>query len=124
MKRDLDLVREVLLQLEAQDHVGEIAGRTPQEVAYHVSLLEGAGLVTQELYTNMYLNDSLLDGIRITWSGHEFLDASRSKPTWEKAKQIVIQKTGVLSFELVKTVLVQLAKQALEVALSPETPPK
>ena len=117
MRRDLDLVREILLQLEGQNHVGEIAGRAPQEVTYHVSLLEGAGLVTQDLYTNLYLNESLLDGIRITWSGHEFLDASRSKATWEKAKQIVIQKTGSLSFELVKTVLVQLAKQALEAAL-------
>ena len=117
MKRDLNLVREILLQLEDQGHVGEIVGRTSQEVAYHVSLLEDAGLVTQDLYTNMYLDNSLLEGIRITWSGHEFLDASRSDPIWEKAKQIVMQKTGVLSFELVKTALIQLAKQALEVAL-------
>lgn len=113
MKRDMDIIREILLRLEQHDYIGEIEGRSATEIAYHVSLLEGAGLVTQDIYSNLFLNDSMLDGIRITWAGHEFLDSSRSASVWEKAKNIAIEKTGALSFEVLKAVLVQLGKDAI-----------
>jgi hypothetical protein len=113
MKRDIDLIRELLLQLEGGGSLENIPGRTPKEIAYHVSLLEDAGLVAQEIYQNIFLNDSFLDGIRITWAGHEFLDASRSMSLWETAKKLTLEKTGALSFEVIKAVLVQLGKNAI-----------
>lgn len=114
MKRDMDLIREILLRLE-QHYLDEIEGHSAKEIAYHVSLLEGAGLVTQDIYSNLFLNDSMLEGIRITWAGHEFLDASRSVSIWEKAKNIAIEKTGALSFEVLKAILVQLGKDAINI---------
>lgn len=113
MKRDMDLIREILLRLEQHNCLDETEGHSAKEIAYHVSLLEGAGLVTQDIYSNLFLNDSMLDGIRITWAGHEFLDSSRNVSIWEKAKKIAMEKTGALSFEVLKAVLVQLGKDAL-----------
>lgn len=113
MKRDMDIIREILLRLEQHDYIDEIEGHSAKEIAYHVSLLEGAGLVTQDIYSNLFLNGSMLDGIRITWAGHEFLDSSRNASVWKKAKDIAIEKTGALSFEVLKTVLVQLGKDAI-----------
>ena len=115
MKRDMDLIRQLLLSLETQRHIESIPGRTAEEIAYHISLLENAGLVTQEIYQNLYLNDSMLEGIRITWAGHEFLDASRNISFWEKAKKIAMEKTGALSYEVMKAVLIQLAKNAISI---------
>lgn len=113
MKRDMDIIREILLQLEKHNYIDQIEVHSAKEIAYHVSLLEGAGLVTQDTYCNLFLNDSMLDGIRITWAGHEFLDSSRNASVWEKAKNITIEKTGALSFEVLKAVLVQLGKDAM-----------
>ena len=110
----MDLARSILLQLESQNYISDQSDFTSQEVAYHVALLEDAGLITQELYTNMYISDSLQDGIRMTWAGHEFLDAARSKTFWDKAKKTTLEKTGSVSFEILKSVLVQLAKNAVE----------
>ena len=113
MKRNMDLIREILLRIEDNSFLKSVPEHTPEEIAYHVSLLEGAGLVTQEFYQNLYLNNSMLEGIRITWAGHEFLDASRNTSFWEKAKRISLEKTGALSFEVLKSILVQLGKDAL-----------
>lgn len=116
MTRDMDLIRQLLFQLETHSHIESIPGRTAEEIAYHVSLLEDAGLVTQEIYQNIYLSDPMLEGIRITWAGHEFLDASRNASFWEKAKKVALEKTGALSYDVLKTVLVQLAKNAISMA--------
>lgn len=113
MKRDMDLIREILLRLEQNNYLNEIDGYSTRELAYHVSLLEDAGLVTQEIYSNLFINDSMLDGIRITWAGQEFLDSSRNVSIWEKAKNIAMEKTGAITFEVLKTVLVQLGKDAI-----------
>jgi len=113
MKRDMDFIREILLRLEQHNYLDGMEGHSASEIAYHVSLLEGAGLVTQEIYCNLFLNDSMLEGIRITWLGHEFLDSSRNASVWEKAKNITIEKTGALSFEVLKAVLVQLGINAV-----------
>lgn len=109
----MDLIRKILLRLEKHNYLDEIESYSAKEIAYHVSLLEDAGLVTQDIYNNMFLNDSMLDGIRITWAGHEFLDSSRDASIWEKAKNIAMEKTGALSYEVLKAVLVQLGKDAL-----------
>lgn len=113
MKRNMELIRKILLWLEQHNDLDKFEGCSTQEVTYHVSLLEEAGLITQGLYNNMLLNDCILDGIRISWAGHEFLDAARNASIWEKAKSIAIEKTGALSFEMLKFVLLQLGKDAI-----------
>jgi hypothetical protein len=45
--------------------------------------------------------------------GHEFLDASREPSRWEKAKSVVLEKTGGLSLEALKQVLFQLIRDAV-----------
>jgi hypothetical protein len=60
-----------------------------------------------------------LDGLqhrpsRLTWAGHEFLDARRKDALWQKVKAVALQKSGGLGFEVLK----QLAtKLAIETAL-------
>jgi DNA-binding transcriptional ArsR family regulator len=113
MKRDMDLAREILLDVEEcgqtdgsgylklayDDHVA-------QEVTYHVKLLEEAGLL--EIRDQSKLNGLQYYPTRLTWAGHEFLDAARDDSRWRKAKRLVIEKAGSLSFELLKRALMKL----------------
>lgn len=55
--------------------------------------------------TGRYLVSSL------TFDGHDFLDMSRSKEGWGRAKNIA-DKTGGMSFEIFKAVLTDLVKSA------------
>ena len=113
MKRDMELIKALLLSLEETDTIGEIEGYSDQQIGYHAALLQDAGLITQEGYYNSDVSAAMLLGTRMTWSGHEFLDAARNKTLWERAKKITLERTGSLSFEVLKTVLIQLGKEAI-----------
>ena len=111
MKRDLDLGRKILLKLEELPynlggHHFELEGYSPDQINYHLTLLEEAGLIEA-------INVSSHDGIgwlpqRLTWSGHDFLEASKDESRWEKAKRIVVEKGGGIAFDVLKKVLITL----------------
>jgi len=39
---------------------------------------------------------------RMTWSGHDFLDAARDETLWKKAKQTVMKPAASFTFEIVR----------------------
>lgn len=113
MRRDMDLIRGVLLKVEELPFDGgfheiTVEGRTDDEVIYHVMLLHEAGFIeAQDLTT--------LSGIcwkpkRLTYSGHEFLDAARSDTVWQKAKAWTQKTTGTLTLEGLKVALPHVVK--------------
>jgi hypothetical protein len=51
---------------------------------------------------------------RLTWEGHEFLDSARNKEAWKHANEVAKKNGGVLSFEVLKTVLTTYIKSKLE----------
>lgn len=116
MQRDMDLARAILLALEECDKAWElqdlqIDGATPEQVSYHVKLLHQAGLI--EAHDVSTMNSFKWFPMSLTWQGHEFLDASRDETRWNKAKKLTLEKGGGLIFDVLKDVLVQLAKQGL-----------
>jgi hypothetical protein len=131
--RDPDLCREILRRLEAHPELlhadlPEINGRSQEEIAYHLGLLCEAGLLWSDFkeaqrlasdnifaekvskYIHMYRNQ---DRYRLTWLGHEFLDAARDNTRWNNAKRKVKENTGGLAFEFLKAVLMQKGKELL-----------
>lgn len=119
MKRNMDLARAILLAIEESDSVVgflrfTISGATDAEVSYHVMLLHEAGLIEAHDASGMNAHQWFPE--RLTWAGHEFLDASRDETMWNKAKKLIQDKGGSLTFEILKEVLVNLAKQAVGVA--------
>jgi hypothetical protein len=50
--------------------------------------------------------------IRLTWQGHEFLDAARDDTRWNKAKDAMAQVGGFV-FDVAKSLLIELMKQQL-----------
>jgi hypothetical protein len=111
MKRDMNLIRLLLLEIEGEKP--DLSAYTEDQRLYHSALLIEAGLVHGE---------TVLDGSgqpvgtnisRPTWAGHEFLDAARNDTIWHKAEQH-IKKSGVdVSLSVLKEVLNHLLKQSL-----------
>lgn len=106
MRRDSDLIRAILLAVEADDRcevlkLPEIAGYRDDTVHFHARLLIERGLL------KTYFPDR--DGqqpwvcMRLTWEGYDFLDAVRDPAIWRSVKR-ASGKIGSWSIETLAAV--------------------
>lgn len=113
MRRDDDLIRQLMLDLEsATTAVGDthkVDGYTRDEVAYHLALILRAGLA--EGPAPRYPSDGsdptiphLIMVLRLTPAGHDFIDTLRDDTIWKKVKESSKKVGGSLSLELLKQV--------------------
>lgn len=97
MKRDMDLIREILLRIEEDPNADgtkwvrltDVNGHSSEEVAYHLVLLTEAGFVKG----NMAGSTPIIS--RLTWEGHEFVDDIKDSGVWESTKARVAGLSGV-----------------------------
>lgn len=111
MKRDMDLVRNLLLAIEDAAgtelrHQPSIPSFTEEQVTYHLDLMKDAGLIDATVVSSK--TDLCFIGISMTWAGHESLDKVRDLEIWSKAKDGA-KKVGSWSIGL----LADLAKAAI-----------
>lgn len=104
MKLNQDLIREILLAIEASDHdpiewIDNFAIQNQPErlVSYHVQLLHEAGFIEAiDLTTNSGYEWAPK---RLTYQGHQFLDGIRDPKAWRYAKEASKQAgTGAIEF--------------------------
>jgi hypothetical protein len=115
MKRDLDLIRKMILAIE--DHPSGWApqdlafeGYTPEQVGYHAYLLVNAGLARGD-YAERVGSDGPEGYISsLTWAGHEFAAAARDESRWKKAMEIVKEKGGNITVTVLAQLLLNLTK--------------
>ena len=97
MKRDMETVRQLLLEIEelesASNHgVLVVEGLEQPNVDYHLMLLNDHGLIT---WAN-FLQDPDCGGtffdLRMTWAGHEFLDDARNEGAWQQVRELIRDK--------------------------------
>ena len=105
MKRDMDLVREILLAIEASDDDPrawielDLPGRSKRELSYHVMLIHGAGLIEADDTCTVGEDGFEWQPKRLTYRGHEYLDTIRDPEIWRKTKEGG-KKVGAFSLEL------------------------
>ena len=113
MKRDMDLCRRILLAVEASppnQYVSRFAftGDYPENtVSEHVVLLENAGLLEANLTPLMGGTFYVIK--RLTWEGHEFLNAARDEGVWTKTLQTIGEGIHTISFAVLKQQLLEVA---------------
>lgn len=113
MKRDMDLVREILRRvrsLETFDRPVWIAieGQPQALVSYHIQIMAEYGLLDA---ISLGSNDGPdWRPLRLTWDGQDFLDAAENDTRWQRAREIMGQAQG-FGFEILKQVLMDLARQ-------------
>lgn len=111
MKRDMNLIRHILLALE--DGNGRqivIAGYNETQIGYHCYLIVDAGLAKGADVTCMESECPTFVVTHLTWAGHDFLDAAREPDRWKTA-QGVFSKLGGVTLEVAKSVLTTLMTQ-------------
>lgn len=118
MKRDMDLVRRIILAVEDHHHGFleeeiSIDGYSVEAVGYHQHLLIEAGLASG-YDTSDRGSESPSARIRtLTWEGHEFADSARSESFWNTAKGKIKETAGAVSLAVLTEYLKYLGKQAL-----------
>lgn len=115
MKRDWEVIRNVLEEIEAMEPTARsyftFASYNDPVKADHVELMRAAGFLSGKRDGSM--RDVVITGADLTWAGHDLLDTIRSKTIWAKVKSSAKAKGIELTFEAVKT----LSKYALEEAI-------
>src|SRR6266496_5398258 len=100
MNRDMDLVRSILLTVEADPsmtgsrleayNTSHFPGHSQEEINYHIDLLFEAE------YVDGLPNATPQPLIKkLTWKGHEFIAATKDPDVWEKVKDRIKGVTDV-----------------------------
>ena len=115
MKRNWDTIRELLTTVEECTlptdvvRLGSFPSDRKAEVSYHMTLLIEAGLVKGQVVQANGPDVKDFFGQRLTWEGHEFLDAIRSDTVWQKTKKAFIDQGVSMTFDLVRTAAKEVA---------------
>jgi hypothetical protein len=117
VKRDLDLIRDLLLKIEAlpagptaQYRVDEIDD--PVLLA-HLELLIDSGLVRGKISRSHGARGDVIGIAGLTWEGHEWIETVRDQRVWNETKRTCIDQAGALSFDLARAVARRLLRMRL-----------
>lgn len=103
MKRDMDLVRRILLaasDLPFGESLKELEGVSSDDFVQHVIWLNEAGLI--KAWIVEMLEGEQAEVQRLTWSGCDFTDAIRNDTLWAKAKGTVLKPSMSFTFDVLK----------------------
>jgi hypothetical protein len=90
MKRDMDILRDLLLKIE--EAPGKVSWKaivdgTDEEQKnklQHLKLAAEAGLINGVILNTM--QHWIIENIELTWEGHDFIDSIRDSEVWKKTK--------------------------------------
>lgn len=107
MKRDLDLARQLLLEIENRGADCSVSvlrtgpnHEAEERVRYHLRLLIDAGMLKEV--------DRTAGGVpclRLTDAGHETIELTRNESRWREAKYACQERTGGLSLGIIRNLL-------------------
>lgn len=107
MKRDWDLIRALLLEIESLGtgqhfHPQPYAGHTLESVSHHLHLMCQAGLAECTAH-HPWNGDPVMIAKGLTLAGHDLLDPIRDDDAWEATKAFLQQRMGGISLETLRS---------------------
>lgn len=120
MKRNWDVIRKILLKVEALPDEHSMVTSSDFEAdaidnenaVYHMDLLIQAGLIRGECHKVTAPAHCLL--YSLTWDGHEFLDKIRRETIWNKIKETARIKGVDLTIDTVKAIASSILAQIVK----------
>lgn len=89
--RDMELVRKIILEIQARKDVTpktlEIPGYEPFIVARHLEMLIDAGFIDGARSAPLSLEYPIIVVKDLAWAGHDFAAAIENETIWKKIKQ-------------------------------------
>lgn len=119
MKRDIDLVRLILISAENSEKEFNALSLVSSDLAaekicFHVELLEQAGLLTAKT-TRAYGGTPVLVEVNaLTWIGYDYLDAIRSETVWQKAKTAIQNTVKDAPLSVIKEVCISISTSLIK----------
>ena len=117
MKRELDLARQLLLDIESRGPDCSVSILRPytnngsatnheseERIRYHLRLLIDAGFLKEVDRTT-----AGIPCVRLTHEGHELLELARHENLWREAKWLCQERIGGLSLTVIRTFMLRLA---------------
>ncbi len=113
MKRDMDLCRRILFEVEKwpttlEPRQVEIDRYSEDEVGYHAWLLAQEGLIEALDLTRDGSSVHVYAPRCLTYKGHDFLEHARDESRWNEAKEQILSHGGALTTRVLQTVLERL----------------
>ncbi len=107
MKRDLDLVRKLLIELEAGNLKPQIEKVEKETINYHLGLMNERGLIEAVVHYSKSGNHpmdipDLVIVKKMTWEGHDFIEAIANDTKWAKVKAFLASNGKDLTIETIK----------------------
>jgi len=116
MKRDMNLVRLLLLEAEGEEPKPDLSTYTEEQQIYHEARLIEAGFLRGEVFKDAEGEERSSCVMGLTWAGHEFLDAARNEGIWKKAGEH-LKKAGInVTISVLQELLKKLLKESLGLA--------
>lgn len=115
MKRDMDLVRNLLLITEAADSSFDpredsgLKKYSDASIVYHVELLESQGLIDCQVLRAMGGVCAVCEIEALTWDGLDYLDAIRDAGVWGKTKKVIKDTVKSTTMKAIKEIAVMVA---------------
>jgi hypothetical protein len=103
MKRDMDIIRKIVLTLRDSDTViSKVEGIPDNEYLVHAQLVIEAGLAEGNIAKSGH--NLAIPGhvrlVRLTWPGQDFADAIKDDNIWNKAKEHVMKPAASWTFDI------------------------
>lgn len=113
MVRDMELIRKILLNVEAGDLNAGVEGYTNDAVNFHKALLIKKDLVegTPHYPTGKDSSPDIPDLVmisRLTWDGHDFIQGIATETKWNRVKGFLTEAGKDLTIETIKWAVLQL----------------
>ena len=120
MKRDIDLLRAILLHVEAIGNPDEplihslsVEGQDQAQVNEHIKILIESGYLEGEIKYSTN-NRILLTAIRgLTPKAYDFLDNIRNNELWQRIRERIASTTGTASLPIIEHFAHQVVSAAL-----------
>ncbi|MGI6260162.1 MAG: DUF2513 domain-containing protein [Anaerolineaceae bacterium] len=118
MKRDLDLIKLILLEYEKLpppphdiDEI-EVSNYSEDEIIYHQKLLLDDDYIIGEHFIDIVGEQSFYPE-RLTNKGHDFLEKIKNDTAWNKTKATILEKGGGFALDIVNSLITAVIKAQL-----------
>ncbi|WP_077310047.1 DUF2513 domain-containing protein [Terribacillus halophilus] len=109
MKRDMSIIRDLLLDIESEYTEGGFAlevteedDYTEEEMNYHLQLMKEAKLIKLETVLDEEEEEEELLIYGLTWDGHELLDSIREEAIWQQLLVKLKREKGSMPFSVLR----------------------
>lgn len=115
MKRNMDLIRLLLLDIEDHEEV-DLSSYSEDEINYHKYLLLDGGFI--EGNSIWFSQPDGGPGFEVTvktltWAGHDFIAAARDDSVWKRGMKKLGGMSSSVPFDVVKAVLTAVINEQL-----------